>query len=422
MTIDHQELARRLREVRRNCNMTQAAVAQHLGIGRSAVSEIESGSRMVSGLELHRLAYLYACDLQELLADEFVDREPITALFRRHQGSTVDEATLEALRRCVVLGREVANLEELLGIRRASPGAPDYALSTPNTKWEAVRQGSQTAEDERRRLDLGETPLPDVAELLEDQGIVAAQERLPEDVSGLTLIDPEHGVLTAVNVDHHFLRRRFSFAHEYAHVLFDRERRGTVSRASERDSFEEVRANAFAAAFLMPEAGIRSMIHQFAKGHASRNRADVFDGESALTVEGRTAPGSQQLQLYDVVRLAHRFRVSCVAMLYRLKALRLISEQERAKLAHEDHAGRTRQLRATLSLPEPDHAEARKQSRSRFLSLAIEAYRREEISTGKWRELVRLIDETADPDAILDEAGLAEPEPMPVMVGDHEPV
>ncbi|WP_420632492.1 helix-turn-helix domain-containing protein [Candidatus Palauibacter sp.] len=422
MAIDQQELARRLRKLRETCNMTQAAVAKHLGISRSAVTEIETGRRSVSGLELHRLAYLYARDLEELLTDEFVEREPITALFRRHRESTVDEATLEALRKCVVLGREVVNLEGLLGIRRESLGTPSYALPMPDTKWEAVRQGSRAAGDERRRLDLGVAALPDVAELLEDQGIVAAQEKLPDDVSGLTLIDPGNCILTAVNVDHHVLRRRFSLAHEYAHVLFDREGRGTISRSSERDNFEEVRANAFAASFLMPEEGIRSMIHGLAKGHSSRNRAEIFDEDTVLSVEGRPPPGSQQLQLYDVVRLAHRFRVSCAAMLYRLKGLRLINERRRAKLAEEDAAGRTKQFREILDLPEPPHAEARKQSRSRFLSLAIEAYRREEISTGKWRELVRLIDEESDPDAILEDAGLRELEPLPVMVGDHEPL
>ena len=107
-------------------------------------------------------------------------------------------------------------------------------------------------------------------------------------------------------------------------------------------------------------------------------------------------------------------------MLYRLKGLRLISERERAKLAEEDSAGRARQLRKILNLPEPDHADARKQSRSRFLSLAIEAYRREEISTAKWRELVRLIDEKSDPDEILADAGFGEIEPLPMMTGDHE--
>ena len=420
MAIDQQELARRLRKLRESCNMTQVAVAKHLGVARSAVTEIETGRRSVSGLELHRLAYLYARDLEELLSDEFVEREPITALFRRHHDTTVNEATLDALRRCVVLGREVVNLEGRLGIRRESLGTPSYSLPPPDTKWEAVRQGSHAAGDERRRLDLGVAPLPDVAELLEDQGIVTAQEKLPDDVSGLTLIDPESCVLTAVNVDHHVLRRRFSFAHEYAHVLFDREWRGTISRSSERDDFEEVRANAFAASFLMPAEGIRSMIHGLAKGHASRNRTDVFDEEDAVIVEGRPPPGSQQLQLYDVVRLAHRFRVSCAAMLYRLKGLRLISERERAKLAEEDSAGRARQLRKILNLPEPDHADARKQSRSRFLSLAIEAYRREEISTAKWRELVRLIDEKSDPDEILADAGFGEIEPLPMMTGDHE--
>ena len=45
MAIDQQELARRLRKLRESCNMTQVAVAKHLGVARSAVTEIETGRR-----------------------------------------------------------------------------------------------------------------------------------------------------------------------------------------------------------------------------------------------------------------------------------------------------------------------------------------------------------------------------------------
>jgi Zn-dependent peptidase ImmA (M78 family) len=59
--------------------------------------------------------------------------------------------------------------------------------------------------------------------------------KLPEDVSGLTLSDRNIGLFVVGNRTHHHLRRRFSFAHEYAHVGVDRDRAGLVSRTTDRD-------------------------------------------------------------------------------------------------------------------------------------------------------------------------------------------
>lgn len=76
----------------------------------------------------------------------------------------------------------------------------------------------------------------------------------------------------------------------------------SVSRASEREDLREVRANVFAAAFLMPEEGVRRYVGGFGKGRQSRVTADVYDGESVLRVQHRTMPGTQDLQIYDLVQ------------------------------------------------------------------------------------------------------------------------
>ena len=80
-----------------------------------------------------------------------------------------------------------------------------------------------------------------------------------------------------------------------------------ISRASERDELLEVRANAFAASFLMPEEGVRPFIASLGKGRPSRLHAEIFDESESLNIEGRTEPGSQVVQLYDLVQLAHHF-------------------------------------------------------------------------------------------------------------------
>ena len=324
MSISRRELGRRLRNGRRASHVTQADAAEVLGVPRSAISQVESGNRNISGLELHRLAHLYGRDIREFLQEDFSETATITALFRSQPGLSLDVPAKESLMLCTQLQRHIATLRGLLGLESGLVSVPNYSPPAPGSKWDAVQHGGRAATEERRRLDLGNAPLPDVTDLLEAQGISTAQVPLPDDISGLTLIDDANGVLVVANRDHHILRRRFSFAHEYAHVLLDRHRTGILSHVRDRGNLMEVRANAFAAAFLMPAEGVRAYVRGLEKGHQSRNRADTFDEDAPIRVEGRFEVESQELQMHDVVRLADHFRVSCTAMLFRLKALKLL--------------------------------------------------------------------------------------------------
>ena len=174
-------------------------------------------------------------------------------------------------------------------------------------------------------------------------------------------------------------------------MLLDRHRTGILSHVRDRGNLMEVRANAFAAAFLMPPEGVRAYVRGLEKGHLSRNRVDTFDEAAPIRVERRFEGESQELQMHDVVRLADHFRVSCTAMLYRLKALKLLSHGNHQRLLAEDRAGLARTLRRVLDLPEPEHAVERTRFRSRFLALAIEAFARGKISPAKLDELGALV-------------------------------
>ncbi|MCP4659851.1 MAG: ImmA/IrrE family metallo-endopeptidase [bacterium] len=155
------------------------------------------------------------------------------------------------------------------------------------------------------------------------------------------------------NRDHHVLRRRFSTAHEYCHVLVDRDRRCLASRTEDRDQLIEVRANAFAACFLMPEEGIRQFVQGLGKGSASRLRREIFDEDDVVATRRRTVPGSQDLRMYDVVRLAHHFGVSILSGLFRLKSLRLLNDSQLAALRDQDKQGIGREVAKFLGLPQP---------------------------------------------------------------------
>ena len=382
--------------VNESWKLTQADVAEALDLSRSAISEMEAGRRRVSGLELHRLAYLYGRDMSDFLRGDFEQQGAVAALFRRHPNVAFDACAMDSLRHCMALSREAANLERTLGRSPRSTKIPDYSEAPPGSRWAAVEEGSAAATAERRRLGMESGPLPDMAGMLESQGVRTALVRLPDNVSGVALMDQRSRFLVAANRSHSVTRRRFSFAHEYAHVVFDRRAEGTVSHRGARDELREVRANAFAAAFLMPGAAVRSFVADLSKGRPSRLQAVVYDGNDALPVTGRSNRNNQRLRLHDVVLLAHYFVVSCPAILYRLSSLRMISDKERSAMAAQHESGLSRNLLQLFGLASPHEARERDQFQARLVNLALEAYRRDAITRRKLKEIVGLT--TADAD------------------------
>jgi hypothetical protein len=127
------------------------------------------------------------------------------------------------------------------------------------------------------------------------------------------------------------------------------------------DDLREVRANVFAAAFLMPEHGLRSH----------------FERTGRLR-EGRLAP----LELGDLVRAMDRFGVSRTALLYRLQNVGLLdaAEAERMRAEEPNIIAIARALGLKLRR---DWLDA-----GRLPELAIEAWRRGLISTGRAGELI----------------------------------
>lgn len=146
----------------------------------------------------------------------------------------------------------------------------------------------------------GVTEAPvEVEGLAKALGISVRHERLDNDVSGLLLV--ENGVAkVAINESHHRNRRRFTLAHEIGHVLLHAEGdRVFVDRRFFRNQWsskgelrEEIEANAFAAALLMP----RSLIRRHLEADSGITDVDVF-------------------------RLATKFQVSEQAMTLRLVKL-----------------------------------------------------------------------------------------------------
>ncbi|MGB8699335.1 MAG: ImmA/IrrE family metallo-endopeptidase [Thermosynechococcaceae cyanobacterium] len=410
MTLTHTTIGERLKEARKGVQLNQEAAAQAIGLDRTALVKIEKGSRNVTGVELYQLARLYRRDPDDFLREEPLQEDPFTTL-GRIIGNAPVEWNDEISENLEIL-KEAVKLKELLGDQiRATP--PSYQLSLPSSYEEAVEQGKEIAVLERERLKFGSGPIPDLANLIASQGIWTAAVPFPEEVSGLFIAHNRYGLAIFVNQKHARVRRRFSYAHEYAHALVDRNRKEAepTSRAN-RNDFIEKRANAFASEFLIPAAGVYETLERMQKGGPSHASSWIWDAatDEAVHHEIRQDLVAHRISAHDVALLSHEYKVSYDVAAIRLKDINAIRKNQLDTLLGQKEQGMQllRALRMSSQSTEDDETEAEQPYLIRQLVLlGIEALRRDKISTGRFR-------------AVCDLAGIPYEELMPVAMAGIE--
>ena len=396
--VDSSSIGWRLSAARVARNLTQQSAADALGVPRTAITQIENGKRSVSTLELTKLARLYrrpvTCFIEETVPQE--EDDALVALYRMAPGLRQSPVVNDQVERCFDLCRAGITLGKALGLARQS-GPPMYDMPVPRTAGEAVTQGEKLAHEERQRIGIGHFPIPDISELIIEQGILASGINLPRDMSGLFMRHSSIGSVIMVNASHSYRRKRFSYAHEYAHALMDRDRDVMISSADNSAELVEKRANAFAAAFLMPANGVHEEMETLNKGRPSRREQAIFDvaSDEQIKVEVRVAPRSQRITYTDATIIARHFGVSYQATIYQLQNLGHISRQEATELLKKEGLGR-KYLKALNMLDDngkPEQVPCRNRDlRVEITKLAIEAYRREKISRGRLLELSTTLD------------------------------
>lgn len=405
MAINQTTLAARLKKSREAASVTQEQAANVLGIARTAMVQLEAGNRAVSSLELEKLARLYHRDIADFFTpnSKQQDEDPLVVLHRLAPG--LDEpAVRQQVDLCFQLCREGRSLEQVIG-RSERIVPPEYKLPQPQNAGEAILQGINIAAQERQRLGLGDAPIADLAKMINQQGVWATSIDLPDEMSGLYINHPDTGMVIIVNASHSHAptRMRFSYAHEYGHALMDREHKSNVSSRANSNSLPEKRANAFAAALLMPEQGVNRALQQLQKGQPSRFDQVVLDAATQERIDAqiRTAPGSQQLGYQDLTMIARWFNVSYEAAVYRLRSLNHISQPECDQLISQlDLANHFRKMLDAVDdfNDEPpsfgdtnNRAASIQELKIQIAHLAIEAFRRELISRGRLLEIAQLL-------------------------------
>jgi Zn-dependent peptidase ImmA (M78 family)/transcriptional regulator with XRE-family HTH domain len=242
------EVGERVRESRAAAGLTQAGLADRLGLDRTALAKIESGSRQVSALELFRLA-----DVLGLPVAHFVLRPPPAIVSRRAVVlDEPDSATRSAYYLDADLAAHARDAEWLVDQGLLAVGTA--LLRSPGRRRVASRpeQAVELARQARAALDRPVEPLGPLAGVCESFGLFVLP--VDRDAEGASMSLGEYGV-AVIGARREPGRRRWTAAHELGHHLLGDAYHSDVGVAASEQERESV-IDAFAGEFLLPAAAL----------------------------------------------------------------------------------------------------------------------------------------------------------------------
>ena len=273
-----------LKRRREALDLSAQSVARAAKITLADLKSAESGESSVSLSTLERVAFVLGLD-ERLLAydvhsggdDKLAYRLKMLVGQGDNSPRFVSAGTALLFAEAASIARVQLRLQGWLTIPMEKDHFEihkDYG-SPSNPAWSI---GYRLAEDCRRVLGLGESPVSSMRELVEKRlGIPVIQARLRQEIAGATVstrnIDGEQVrgvILNTVGANKNVWVRRATLAHELGHLLYDAEESLESVRVdsyvdSQKDpqrqgvDFVEQRANAFAIAFLAPNDMVRDM-------------------------------------------------------------------------------------------------------------------------------------------------------------------
>jgi Zn-dependent peptidase ImmA (M78 family)/transcriptional regulator with XRE-family HTH domain len=349
--IDPRVLGQRISEARKARGKTQEQVAEFLGYSRPTYIAIEKGERPARPDEIIKLASFFGRKVNDLVRPG----EPVTDL-QPHLRAVADRmkpadrsGLNAAIDQLQALAEDYRELERIMN----APLRPNYPPEvTLNPRIDPTEQAEVAAEQERKRLGLGDQPVVYLRNTLERHvGLrIFSTGDLPSNIAGMYAYSGELGGCILINRKHPPERRRVSMLHEYGHFLLssDRYKPGIDYLAiAGRKPANERFAEAFALSFLMPAASVR----------------EEFQKTVATTGDFRVA---------DLCRMKQDYFVSLEAMTLRVEQLGLIPRGTWDHLKESRFAPRKADAMLGLATPSIDDGTVPE----RYRYLAVQAYER----------------------------------------------
>jgi Zn-dependent peptidase ImmA (M78 family)/transcriptional regulator with XRE-family HTH domain len=279
-------IGHKLKVARSASGLSLRALADAMGgiVSAQAVGKYERDEDTPSSRVLMALAGALNVSEEYLLSEDKLALEGVD--FRKKTGtSSREEAALEA--RAIHMLERYLTIEDLLQMRSVEWEQP---RSAPHPVAD-MRDAEDAARSVREDWGLGNDPIPQLAELLEERGVKILSLDL-DDIDGLAAKvrrkDRSAARVIVIKRSTWSERKRFNLAHELGHMVI----------APSGGVDEEKAAHRFAGAFLMPADVLRAEV--------GVNRSSISIGE--------------------LVVLKKRFGVSIQALTYRCKDLGIINQ------------------------------------------------------------------------------------------------
>ncbi len=272
----------RLKSARQQAGLSLRDLTTRLNnkISRQSISQYENGAMRPSHTNLLRLCEALGVSI------EYFNR-PVVELteieFRELEKLPVKERQKIEAKAADFLGRFL-ELEGLLGaeVRFENPLSNNLV-----TNFEDVEQATIEL---RAKWGLGENPIPNIVELLEEKGIKVCEVIADDAFTGMAAT-AQVGIHIIVLNSANFIsvdRKRFTALHELAHILL----------AFDKDIDKELACHYFAKAMLFPKNRIAIELGNFRK----------------------------KIHLGELIAIKEQYGISIQATLHRLKDLNIISD------------------------------------------------------------------------------------------------
>lgn len=290
--FDLQLLGKKLYGCRSRLEYTVEEVVNGTGINKNRITDFEKGILEPTGDEILILADFFKEDYKFFISNQQTSASENADKLYRQFGNEFSKEDRRRIQEFLYLCECESDVWELLDKSKKT-----YQL--PSEKFHFSVEPEKIAKQVREFIGYNENDL--LGNIFDDfrkLGIhIFRRELSNSNLSGIFIQHPIAGKCVLVNYSEDLYRQNFTLAHEVAHSIFDTEAAYNVSFTKDGNDIKEIRANRFAAAFLMPASAITKL-----KITAWRNEI--------------------------LIQLAKQFRVNIIALLYRLKSLNLIKPSD----------------------------------------------------------------------------------------------
>jgi Zn-dependent peptidase ImmA (M78 family)/transcriptional regulator with XRE-family HTH domain len=341
-------IAARLKQAREDVGLTLAQASKDMGFENYQVlMNIEKGERAVKALELLAFAQIYVRSLDFFLSTAEPAPRPAVAWRERR-----DEARAKQ-----VEGKFLSYCEDYARLETFADGEPTQFRLECGSKVNTYDVAVELGEDLGRRLELGSHPAHGLCAVLEEHGVKIMVDELSEAGSAAsTRGDFGAGIL--INWSSAPWRTNYDIAHELFHLLtWQQFPLAELTYPKGEKSLADRFADAFASAFLLPEASVVKEFRDRTKG--------------------------KDLTYLDCVSMASDFGVSRQALLWRLINLRLVTKDSGTKamesdsLRHIDREVRRENRNSPVEWPTP-----------RFVATAFKCLQLGRVSRARFAQLM----------------------------------